>query len=181
MRQPAIIAAIACSLAAIPAAGRALPSIWTGEQLACPSRLASPDLARDMVEVGLHAGAKLSEANHRLIIGLAATCGKITGLGTGQLDAYRTYIIHRLMVDGFSRELAALGIPPGLVDQVMDIGPGRANLPFNGLNDAQADKLFAALAAKGIDTEKVPDRAFTLVGPYAVATSLMYRTMKTGG
>ena len=172
MRVVLILAATVALLAVTPALA------LTEAQRECPARAAPSGFSQRI------ARAQLGTANQQeldtvnaLYVKVADRCAQRTGVPPALRDAYRNYAVFRLIHDGAALELRAAKIPTTVIEQVMDVGPGRANPAMDSLSESQAGRIYAALLDNHVPTAAVKDGTWAMIRTYAVATSKMERAL----
>jgi hypothetical protein len=146
--------------------------------LDCSTVATPPSVREELANSMLGQKTASSEAMIERLATAAETCAQANRLPDEKSNAYFDYSIARLPHDTLGARLDGLGVPPKLVDDALDFGPGRSN-PVLGekLSQGQIEALIRALAAHGLDTDKVAESTWHMVGAYAAATSLMWQAL----
>ena len=178
MRLISAVAATALALTlAVPA------QALTRKQLDCPARAVKPEVASRISELILADKDSNPELDKHwdTLDAVAAACMKQTKVPAAQKDAYYEYAKLSATRSAFLQRIAAAGIKPALLDETMDVGPGRANPVITELKDEQVEKLIAAITASGIDIAKMDEEIWPVVGGYLPLTSRVFQLEKELG
>lgn len=169
----AAVAALALTLAA-PA------QALTRKQLDCPAKAVKPDVASRLSELVLADKENDPELDQQWdkLDAVVAACMKQTKVPAAQKDAYYEYAKLSATRTGFVQRITAAGIKPSLLDETMDVGPGRTNPVITDLKDEQVEKLIAAITASGIDILKMDEGIWPVVGGYLPLTSRVFQLEK---
>jgi len=176
MRFTVSVLAGLAALAATPALA------LTKAQLDCPVERVDPAFAERLSLVMLGEG---KGGEHELdgmlgtIVEMSDACAKDTGIAEDKGDAYFRYVLAAIPRSVFIRQIAASGLHVRTIDDVLDFGPGRSNPVIESVSDAQAEAIISREETLGVDITVVPQSAWTKVGGYASATSLMYGALRT--
>jgi len=162
----------ALALLASPAAAR------PPEALACALQAAPPGLDARVADVIVsrdtaHGGPALADLR-----ALTDRCAADQFLTANQRDAYFTYVLGRMGRDAIDGRLARLGLPPALIDQALDIGPGNANNPADKVTEGDLRTVADAMAAAGHDPARITKDGWALITAWIVATANMFEGLR---
>ncbi|MBD60163.1 MAG: hypothetical protein CL808_08610 [Citromicrobium sp.] len=137
------------------------------------------------------------DATIRQIEGMVSTPGG-PQRDQAEIDAYRQAVdacatrhgasqedVGQMLTYGYSkwsrtlalRRLLSTDMPVWIIEDIMDVGAGRANPPIQGMSTQQAEIMLGRFADVGFDAEAVPQPIWNTVGVYIASTSAMYRSM----
>lgn len=170
----------AAALATVALALTSPAHALTRKQLDCPAKAVKPDVASRISELVLADKENDPELDQQWdkLDAVAAACMKQTKVPAAHKDAYYEYAKLSATRTGFVQRIAAAGIKPALLDETMDVGPGRANPVITDLKDDQVEKLIAAITASGVDVLKMDEKIWPVVGGYLPLTSRVYQLEK---
>jgi hypothetical protein len=150
----------------------------SADLLECTTQEVTPAF-RDKLADAMIAEKTDTDALIEQLVQVADSCATRHALSTEQGDAYFAYSLSRLPHDAFIVRLGSAGISAAVIDEALDFGEGRSNPEISGdLQPAQLEALIAALAANGVDVDKVSEANWEIVGAYAAATSLMWQSRR---
>lgn len=152
----------------------------TRQQLDCPAKAVSPDLAHRLSVLILDDNRKENELEQQTasIDVAAAQCMKQLKVPAAQQEAYYDYARLSAIRAGFVRRITTAGLRPALLDQTFDLGPGRGNPDITDLTDEQVERLLEALAKSGVKVEQVDEAIWPVVGGYLPLTSRVFQLEK---
>ena len=166
-----VLAIIALALAT-PAAAQ------SADLLECTTQDVTPAF-RDKLADAMLDDSRDADALFEQLVHISDACAARHGLAGDKGEAYFTYSLSRLPRDAFIARLGAAGISAQVLDEAFDFGEGRSNPAIEGeLKPEQVAALVAALAANGIDVEKVPETSLEMIGAYAASSSLMWQSRR---
>ena len=155
-----------------------LAAAQSADLLECTTQEVTPAFREKLADAMLDEGAD-SNALFEQLVHVADGCAARFALPQEQNEAYFTYSLSRLPRDAFIARLGAAGISAAVIDDALDFGEGRSNPAISGdLQPAQLEALLAALAANGVDVDKVAETSWEMVGAYAAASSLMWQSRR---
>ncbi|MCW1384433.1 hypothetical protein OLX02_16550 [Novosphingobium sp. KCTC 2891] len=105
-------------------------------------------------------------------------CGRDQFLDDKQRDAYFDYTLGRMGRDVLDARLGEQGIAAGLIDDALDIGPGKANNPAEKVTQGDLNRVSAALRDAGHDPAKVTPDGWRLVTAWISATANMFEALR---
>jgi hypothetical protein len=164
--------ALLLALAASPAAAQ------SEDLLECATTQVTPAFRDKIADAMLAEESAEGDALFARLAEVADGCAQRHGLAADKGEAYFAYAVARLPHDAFTARLGQAGISAAVLDEALDFGVGRSNPVITGdLAPDQVENLVAALAANGVDVERVPQPSWELVGAYAAATSLLWQSL----
>lgn len=89
-------------------------------------------------------------------------------------EAYFSYALGRMARDVLDTRLSAVGVRSLVLDEALDIGPGRANNPAEKVTQGDLRRVAEALTAAGTDPESMGAEGWKLVTAWIVATAAMF-------
>ena len=104
-------------------------------------------------------------------------CVAANRMRDAEAEAYYDYLLARLPREALARQLARAGIATQRIDAAMGFGPGRTNQAMADMDETEAARATAALAAAGIDEKRLPAANWRKVMTYIDLTARMYRTL----
>ncbi|BEV00652.1 hypothetical protein [Novosphingobium olei] len=101
-------------------------------------------------------------------------CARDQFLDAKQTDAYVDYTLGRMGRDVLDARLAAIGIPVSLIDDALDIGPGKTNNPAEKVTQGDLNRITTALRDAGQDPAAVTPDGWRLITAWIAATANMF-------
>ena len=144
------------------------------EALACALQAAPQGLDGQVADVLVSRDPDRGKPVLDAVRRLTDSCADDQFLNAKQRDAYYSYILGRMGRDAIDVRLSALGLPSGLIDQALDIGPGNANNPAREVTQGDLRRVAAALSAAGHDPAKVTPDGWGLITAWIIATAQMF-------
>ncbi|KUR70471.1 hypothetical protein AQZ52_16790 [Novosphingobium fuchskuhlense] len=167
-------AALLLALAATPLTAQARAP----QALACAVLAAPEGLDAQLADTLL----TLDEAKNKpaldVLHALVDRCAADQFLGEKERSAYFGYVLGRMARDGLDARLKAEGIPSGLIDKALDIGPGNANNPATQVTQGDLRRIANALAETGKDPAKVTPVGWGLITAWIAATAQMFDALR---
>jgi hypothetical protein len=165
---------------ALAAAMLPLPAHAQSEDLLECSFLKVTPAFREKIAMSMLSDETVNETESMMdtFADIASQCATANKLDPAKMESYFTYSLARLPRETYVDKLGEQGVPATVIDDTLGFGAGRANPVITGsLSEAQVTALLSALAATGLDTDKVSDETWAMVGAYAATTSLMWQSL----
>lgn len=105
-------------------------------------------------------------------------CARDQFLDDKQREAYFDYTLGRMGRDVLDSRLAAEGVPVALIDDALDIGPGKANNPAEKVTQGDLNRVSNALRDAGKDPAQVSVEGWRLINAWISATASMFDALR---
>ncbi|WP_353227414.1 hypothetical protein [Novosphingobium sp.] len=144
------------------------------EALACALQAAPAGLDGAVADVIIASDPDRGQATLDRVRALTDSCAADQFLTPKQRDAYYEYVLGRMGRDVIDERLALAGLPSGVIDQALDIGPGNANNPADKVTQGDLRRVTAAMATAGHDPARITVTGWGLITAWIVATARMF-------
>lgn len=101
-------------------------------------------------------------------------CAHDQFLNDKQTEAFFDYTLGRMGRDVLDARLSEVAIPVALIDDALDIGPGRANNPAEKVTQGDLNRITLALREAGKDPAAVTPDGWRLISAWIAATATMF-------
>ncbi|WP_225206889.1 hypothetical protein [Novosphingobium huizhouense] len=144
------------------------------EALACAVKAAPAGLDAQVADVIVMQDPARGKPTLDALRAVVESCARDQFLNDKQTDAYFDYTLGRMGRDVLDARLAAIGIRVALIDEALDIGPGRANNPAEKVTQGDLNRITAALREAGTDPAAIDADGWRLVTAWIAATATMF-------
>ncbi|WP_225007626.1 hypothetical protein [Novosphingobium percolationis] len=168
MRVRALLIALALGVGAQGAHAR------PPEALACAIKAAPAGLDARVADVIVSQDPDRGRPTLDELRGVVDACARDQFLDPKQTEAYLDYTMGRMGRDVLDARLAGQGIAVGLIDDALDIGPGKANNPAEKITQGDLNRVSGALRDAGHDPASVSVDGWRLINAWITATATMF-------
>lgn len=169
---PELLIRAAVLLAALSALAGGAAQARSPEALACAVQRAPAGLDARLADAML---AQQSDGPAlRDLQNVVDRCGDDQFMDDAARKAYFSYAMGRMARDVLGDRLQAAGVPHALIDDALDIGPGKANNPAEQITQGDLRRITIAMTDAGINPASVTPQAWALINAYISATAAMF-------
>lgn len=147
--------------------GVASPAMAIGDEAAaCPAGLIEESTKTLLTEFIASQEDEMPDAIPMDLAAATTVCAGQYDLSEEETEAVMMYTLSSLIAAAAGNYLADVGVPTNVINETLDVGPGRTNAQPLNFTAENAEALTAALAEQGVDVENLPETTWNQVGVY---------------